>query len=230
MRPALSIFVLSLLASTTNAADLVGRHPFQSTVPRGAVRTVVVEIPAAAITIRNGAADLLSVSGLASREPDGPRSVKKQQRIVDDISVEMYTSNDEAIVRRRFGPNASNFTGETFTSMSLTLTLPPDVDIVLLTRAGEIDIDGTFGSIEANLRAGEVRLRTPHHRVKELNASCRVGEVRANVGDETLERSGLFPRGVRYRNASGNSVVDLHVTAGEIDVELTRTQALGLRP
>ena len=222
MRTALAFLTLSLLTSTAIAADLVVRHPFQSTVPRGAVQRVIVEIPAGDITIRNGAADLLSVTGVASREPDGPRSLKKQQRIVDDISVEIYTSNDEAIVRRRFGPNASNFTGETFTSVSMTLNLPPDVDIVLLTRAGEIDIDGAFGSIEADMRAGELRVRVPHRAVKELNASCRVGEVHANVGEETLERSGLFPRGVRYRNASGSTVVDLHVTAGEINVELTR--------
>ncbi|HVS33405.1 MAG TPA: hypothetical protein VMS98_18355 [Thermoanaerobaculia bacterium] len=220
MRSALVVLALSL-TQPAQAADLVVRHAFQSTVPRGAVRKVVVEIPSGHITIRNGAADLLSVSGQATREPDGPRSVAKQQRIVDDITVEIYSSNDESIVRRRFGPNASNFTGQTFTSYKLLLDLPPDVDVVLLTRAGEIDIDGTFGNIEVNLRAGEVRVRTPHQGVRQLNASCRAGEIRANLGAETLTRSGLFPRSIRYRNASGHSTVDLHVTAGEIDVVLS---------
>jgi hypothetical protein len=217
-----SLFFSLLFLTTTLAAEPKVRHAFESAIPRGTVRRVVVDIPAGEIKIRNGGRDRLLVSGVASREPDSDRSREKQQRIVDDISVEIYASNEEAIVRRRFGPNAKGFSGETFTGYDLVITVPAGVSLELLTRTGEVEIEGSYGDIDVDLRAGEVTIRTPRATVRQLNASARVGEIRTNLGSETLEHSGILPRKIRFNNPSGTSNINVHVTAGEVDVELTR--------
>jgi hypothetical protein len=62
----------------------------------------------------------------------------------------------------------------------------------------------------------------PQREVRQLQATCRVGEVRTKIGDEIIEREGLFPGKTRYVNPTGKSIVALHVTAGEIRVTLTR--------
>src|SRR6266498_3816241 len=96
-----AILILLLFAAVPAVADQF-RHSFQASVPRGTVRRVVIDIPAGDIDVRNGAADRLSISG----------SVKaKEQRIADDTSVEIDVRNDEAVVRRRFGPEARGWRG-----------------------------------------------------------------------------------------------------------------------
>jgi hypothetical protein len=96
------------------------------------------------------------------------------------------------------------------------------MDVEFETSAGEVDVAGSFGDIDIELRAGEVDVKIPRASVRELTASCRVGEVRANLGHEVVTREGLFPGRTKYFNAAGRSHVNVHVTAGEVDVTLTR--------
>ena len=220
MRPLLIASVL--LAAAPAFAEQQVRHAFASSAPRGDVRTVVIDIPAGDITIRNGAPDRVSVSGVASREPDGPRSREKQQRIVDDISAEVYVSNGEAVVRRRFGPAARGFSGETFTKLIAIIEVPEGVNVDLLTRFGDVKVDGRFGDIDIDLRAGAIAVRTPRADVRELHASCRLGNVLTNVGDEIVERAGVFPRRINFTNPAGKSEVTVHTTAGDVNVTLTQ--------
>jgi hypothetical protein len=216
-----AIFAILILTALPALADKV-RHSFESSVPRGKVKRVVVDIPAGDIDIRNGAADKLSVSGWVARDPDSDNSRAKEQRIVDDTTVEIYTSNDEAIVRRKFGPEASSWRGSMFSDYKVRVDLPPGVSIDLLTRFGDVDIEGSFGDIDIDLRAGDVNLTMPKKDVRDLSASARVGEVHAKLGDEIVEREGVFPGTTRYRNENGRSIVNVHVTAGEIRVNLIK--------
>jgi hypothetical protein len=71
------------------------------------------------------------------------------------------------------------------------------------------------------MRAGEIDLRVPRATVRELNASCRIGEVRTNTGTELVTREGVFPGRTKFVNKAGKSRVNVHVTAGEVDVTLT---------
>ena len=217
------LLILSLLVvSLPLLAETKVRRQFESSIARGNVKRVVVDIPAGDITIRNGAADRLAVSGFVMREPDSDRSRNKEQRIVDDTTVEIYASNDEAIVRRRFGPEADSWRGGMFSDYRVRLDVPPGINIDLRTRYGDVSIEGSFGDIDIDLRAGDIDLRIPQRDVRELEASCRVGEVRTKIGDEITEREGLFPGKTRYSNPAGKSIVNVHVTAGEIWVTLTR--------
>ncbi len=219
IRYSLSIAIV-LTAVTATAAPRV-KHDFQSTVVRGAVRRVVIDIPAADLTIRNGAADRLALSGTVTREPDSDRSRPEEQSIVNATTVEFYVSKDEAVVRRRFGPDAQSWRASMFSSYSLTLDLPAGVDVDILTTAGDVTLDGTFGDLDIDLRAGNVKVRMPKKVVRELTASARVGEVRTRIGDEVIQREGVFPGKTRYSNPAGKAILNVHVTAGEVDVELT---------
>lgn len=220
MRKALLLAALLGLAATTAADDV--EHKFQSVVPRGQVQRVLIDIPAGTFTIRNGSADRLSISGIASRDYDGQRERIWAQKVVDDTFVEIYVNGGQAIVRRRFGRNADSWRAQKFTGIDIHLDVPPGVDLQFDTTAGEIDVAGDFGDVAADLRAGEVKVRVPRAKVRELNASCRVGEVRANVGTEIITKEGLFPGRTHYFNPKGKTHVNVHVTAGEVDVTLTQ--------
>ncbi|HUR80088.1 MAG TPA: hypothetical protein VM733_04950 [Thermoanaerobaculia bacterium] len=220
MRHALALSAALLLTSLSAAADTDVEHRFQSVVPRGGVQRVLIDIPTGSFTIRNGAATHIGLSGVVSRDYDGQRERIWAQRVVDDTSVEVYISGNEAIVRRKFGPNADSYRARKFTGLDLRLDLPPGVDVRFDTTAGEVKMDGDFGNVDVDLRAGEIDVKVPRGRVRELNASCRVGEVRANLGTEVVSKEGLFPGRTHYFNARGQTRVNVHVTAGEIDVTL----------
>lgn len=214
---ATSLFV----ATSAFAADV--EHAYQSVVPRGSVRRVIVSIPAGSFTIRNGDAATLALSGISSRDYDTAKEKVWAQKVVDDTSIEFYVNGDEAIVRRKFGKNAQSWRAQKFTGHDLKLNLPPGVDVEFDTTAGEVDLAGDFGDVNIDLRAGEIAVKVPKSRVRELNASCRVGEVRADLGEnQVVTHEGVFPGRTHHYNANGTSHVNLHVTAGEIDVALTR--------
>jgi hypothetical protein len=215
------VFAATLLAATsTFAADV--EHAYQSVVPRGTVQRVVIAIPTGSFTIRNGAATSLALSGISSRDYDTAKEKVWAQKVVNDTSVEIYVNGDEAVVRRKFGKNAQSWRAQKFTGLDLKLNLPPGVDVEFDTTAGEVDIAGDFGDVNIDLRAGEIDVKVPKARVRELNASCRIGEVRADLGNEVVTHEGVFPGKTHHFNANGTSHVNLHVTAGEIDVALTR--------
>jgi hypothetical protein len=220
MRRILILAASLSLAAVAQAKDVT--HDFQAAVARGAIQRVVIRISAGSFTIRNGANDRLSLSGKASRDFGGPKEQAWAQKVVDDTSVEFVVNGAEAIVRRKFGKNAQSFRSQKFTSIDLRLDLPPGMDVDFDTSAGEIDMAGDFGDIDVDLRAGEVDVRIPRKRVRELNASCRVGEVRTHLGNEIITREGLFPGKTHFFNAEGSAHVNVHVTAGEVDVTLTQ--------
>lgn len=220
MRRSLFLAASLLLASATFAAD--AEHSFQATAPRGKVERVVIDIPFGTFTIRNGSADRIALSGIASRDYDSAKEAKWAQEVVDDTSVEIYVNGPEAILRRKFGKKADSFRARKFTGLDLRIELPAGVDVAFETSAGEVDLAGNYGNIDIDLRAGEVDLRIPKAAVRELKASCRVGEVRTHLGREVVTREGVFPGATKYFNAAGKNQVTVHVTAGEVDITLTQ--------
>jgi len=219
MRSAL-IAAAALLAAGGALADDYVTHSFSSSAARGAIRRVVVDVPAGDVRLRNGAAGRINVTGLVRRDYDDDR--EKQQRVVDDISVEIYTSPTEAVVRRKTGPNARGWSARNNSDYRVTIEVPPGLDVAIETKYGEVDIDGNFGSVTCDLRAGEIHASLPRETVKDLSASVRVGEVHASVGDRRIDNEGVFPRAAKWTNpAGGHASVNLHTTAGEVHVTLT---------
>lgn len=215
------VLAASILAATSLSAD-DAEHKFQSTAPRGQVQRVLIDIPHGSFTIRNGPPDRIGISGVASRDYDGQRERVWAQKVVDDTSVEVYINGPEAIVRRKFGSNADSWRARKFTGIDLRLELPPGIDVQFDTSAGEVDIEGTFGDIAVDLRAGEIKVRVPRATVREMNASCRIGEVRTNLGTEIITKEGILPGRTHFFNPKGKTHVNVHTTAGEVDVTLVQ--------
>jgi len=220
MRKLLVLSASLILTASVLAEDV--EHRFQSAVARGQVQRVLIDIPFGSFTVRNGTGDRIALSGVASRDYDGQRERIWAQKVVNDTSVEIYISGAEAVVRRKFGKNASSWRAQKFTGVDLRLELPAGIDVEFDTSAGEVDMAGDFGDVSIDLRAGEIDLRIPRARVREVNASCRIGEVRTNLGSEIVTREGILPGRTHYFNAAGKSHVNVHVTAGEVDVTLTQ--------
>lgn len=220
MRKLLLLSASLALTASVLAEDV--EHRFQSAVKRGQVQRVLIDIPFGSFTVRNGGSDRIALSGVASRDYDGQRERIWAQKVVDDTSVQVTISGAEAVVRRKFGRNASSWRAQKFTGMDLRLELPPGVDVEFDTSAGEVDLAGDFGDVTIDLRAGEIDVRVPRAKVREMNASCRIGEVRTNLGTEIVTREGILPGRTHFFNAAGKTHVNVHVTAGEVDVTLTQ--------
>ena len=210
------------LAALPALANHEVEHAFRQGIPADGIRRVVIDIPAGDITVRNGSRESLVITGKAKREYDGTDCKETNQKIVDDVTAGFYVSNEEAVVRRRFGPNAQGWRAEHFTDFHVTIEVPPGTSVDFQTKYGDVTVDGSFGDVSIDLRAGDVNVRTPRAGVRELSASCRVGDVTTNLGHEIVERSGLFPGTTRWEKNSGTSRLNLHVTAGDIDVKLTQ--------
>jgi hypothetical protein len=215
----LLIAAAALLAAGAAAAEDFVTHNFSSAAPLGAVRRVVIDVPAGDVNVRNGAAGRINVTGSVRRDYEDDR--EKQQRVVDDISVEIYTSPTEAVVRRKLGPRAHGWSARNNSDYRVTIEVPPGVDVDFETKYGDVDIDGQFGAVLVDLRAGEIHAAFPREMVRDLTASVRVGEVHASVGDHRIDNEGVFPRAAKWTNpAGGRSSVNLHTTAGEVHVTL----------
>jgi hypothetical protein len=214
-----ALFFVSLLAATAAAADVV--HPVAASVARGHIRRVIVDIPAGEINVRNGSADRIRVSGEVQRESDD--AYEKAQRVVNNIDVEIFVDNEDALIRRKFGPEASSWHASNWhTNYRLTIEVPRGLAIDVETKYGELTLEGEFGNIDADLRAGEIRLRTPRGSVHELNASVRVGEVHTDFGEDREDHEGVLPGTTHFINANGRSRINVHTTFGELHVTLTK--------
>lgn len=221
MRHLLSLVAALAIVLPAIADDDV-EHSFQTSVARGRVQRVVIDVPYGSFDVRNGSPSQIALSGVASRDYDGHNERKWAQKVVNDTSVEIYVNGAEAIIRRKFGANAQSWRAKKFTGLDLRIDLPPGVDVKFETSAGEIDMAGTFGDIDIDLGAGEIDLRIPRAAVRELKASCRIGEVRTNLGTEIVTREGILPGRTVFYNAAGKSHVHVHTTVGEVDVTLTQ--------
>jgi hypothetical protein len=223
MRTALGLTLAAGLLAFPALADDEVRHAFSASVPRGAVRRVVIDIPAGEVDIRNGDASTISISGEARRSFDGYRYRSRQQDVVDDITAVIRVAGDEAVIERRYGPNAGSWSARSFhTNFKVRVEVPRGTDVEVGTRYGELNVDGEFGDLDIDLRAGEAHVRTPRASVRDLQASVRVGEVHADLGEERVTNEGLFPGSTKYYNSNGRSRIRVHATAGEVHVTLTR--------
>jgi hypothetical protein len=224
MRKQLLFVAAALLLAGAAAADDEVTHPFAaSATTHGQVHRVIIDIPAGSVKIRNGAAGRIAVHGEVRRHFDGYRRRAKEQSIANDITAEIAIDGDEATVRRHFGPGAQSWSAKSIHSdVDVTVDVPPGVDVDVSTRYGEVNIDGAFGKIDSDLRAGEVHVRTPRVNVRDLRASVLIGEVHTYFGDHYIENEGVFPRTAHFHNAAGRSDVSVHSTFGEVHVTLTQ--------
>src|SRR6185369_5410281 len=104
--------------------------------------------------VRNGSGDRIAISGWVTRDPDSERSRAKEQRIANDSSVEIQVNRDEAVVRRQFGPQAGGWRAGMFTQYHVKIEVPAGTSVDVQTHFGDLSVEGSFGDIDIDLRAG----------------------------------------------------------------------------
>ena len=208
----LSVVLVSLLAATAGA-DV--SHPVSASVARGTVKRVIVDIPSGELLVRNGTADRIQVAGEVRRDDDDAEAARQ----IKETGVEIFVDGSDAIIRK-VGP--SHWGWHTNTDFHLTIELPRGTAVDFETKYGELTLEGEFGNIDTDLRAGEIHLRTPRASVHELNASVRVGEVHTDFGENREDHEGVLPGTTHFINATGRTRINLHTTVGELHVTLTR--------
>jgi len=206
-----ALFCIALVAATAGA-DVT--HPVAASVRRGNIRRIIVDIAAGEISVRNGASDRIGVTGEVRRSGD------HASRALANANVEITTDAGDAIIRGT-APDRT-WLGRMHTSYHLDIDVPRGTGVDLETKYGEVRLEGEFGDINVDLRAGEIHLRTPRSAVKELNASVRIGEVHTDFGDDLEDHEGILPGTTHFVNANGRSRIDVHTTVGELHVTLTK--------
>jgi hypothetical protein len=214
-----TLATLLFITATAHAGEAT--HSFRSAVPAAGLKRLVVDIPAGEVRILNGPANTIELSGEVEHHCDGWRERERAQRIADAIDVQIVVNGNEAVVQRRFGADARGWRARNLTGYKIELTIPAGIDLEIGTHFGEVRLDGSFGDIDVDLRAGEVHIRTPRANIHELDASALVGEVHTNLGNRTISREGLFPGTTHYVAEGGKYSIRAHVTAGELHVHLT---------
>jgi hypothetical protein len=208
----------AFIAATPAFASREAVHRVSAAVAAPGVRIVTIAIPDGGITVRNGAVARLSLDGMVRLRHDTQR-FQEMQQIVNDIGFTIEVRGDHATIARTFGPNAHGWRAHHSTEFEATIEVPPGVLLEVETHFGEVQMDGSFGGVDVNLRAGELTLRMPKGDVRTLEASVLAGENHANFGDRVVTREGLFSGRTKFAG-SGRADVNLHVTAGELRVTL----------
>ncbi len=194
-------------------------HRYES----GTVRRVEIELPpGTSLIVRTAREPVISIEGTAKVNFEGSPSRLKRKAILEGLDVEgiIESSNRLRIVDTREGKARSGWARRLLTEYAVTITVPEWTNVEVQQRDGSVTLDGDFGDVIADLRAGQLSAKLPKARVKDLSARTRAGEVRADFGRVTEERQGLFPGEATYANPSGQTTVSLTVTFGEIDVKL----------
>ena len=219
-----NVFAAALLLSASIAlADDQVTHTFSASASRGGASRVVIDVPAGDVKIRNGAGSVIRATGFVRRSYDGNNERNKQQRIANDITVGIDVHGDEAVISRKYGPNATSWSSKSWhTTYDMSVEVPRGVDLDVRTKYGDVTLEGEFGNVDVDLTAGEIHLTVPRSAVRELYASVRVGEVHTDTGDLHEDHEGLFPGRTRFYNAAGRSTINVHTTFGEVHVTLTK--------
>ncbi|HVT46028.1 MAG TPA: hypothetical protein VMT00_16750 [Thermoanaerobaculia bacterium] len=223
MRNIAILFFLTTLASAASAASesLVTRE-FRSSVPRSGTLRLVIDLPPSEVTIGNGPSGTIEAFGTVSRAYGKAADIAVAQQIVDDSSVRIDIQGTRAIIRRHLGPAAQGRRARrTKSDFKVTLLVPEGMHVELRQKAGEVKIAGAFGNILVRMRAGDVSIAVPKRTIKELIASVRVGDVTTNLGDRIISREGFFAGKTHFFNEGGNSILDVRLTAGNVDINLT---------
>jgi len=216
---ALALATLALSVSTAAFADREAVHRINIGADARAIHRVTIAIPAGDIQVRNSVANKLALDGAVRLRYDSQRQ-QEMQAIVNDVGLAIEVDGDQATISRTFGPGAGSWRAHHMTSFEVTIEVPPGTAVTVETSFGEVRMDGSFGDVTADMRAGEFVLRMPKRNVRSLTASVLAGENHASLGDRVVTREGLFSGRTTF-SGTGRADVNLHITAGELHVTLT---------
>lgn len=218
--------ILALTAALIPAAASAQQeavHPFRTSIASGTALRLVVDVPQSNLLIQTGKAGMIEASGTVTREYKKDRDAARAQEIANAASVHIEIRGTRAYVTRAFGAAAEGRKAQNSnTRFELVVKIPQGMHVEVVQNTGAVRLDGSFGNVQVDMRAGEIGLKVPKASVRELSARATVGDVTTNLGDRTISKQGVFAGKTHYINESGHSFINLRLLAGDIDVQLVQ--------
>ena len=175
------------------------------------------------LEIANSTAERIEVSGTVTRQYDRASEITEAQRIVDVSGVRVDRVGSRAVLRRQFGPSAGSRSGRgSKTHFSLKIAVPPGMHLEVRQSAGDLALNGSFGDMMIRMRVGDVTVKVPKKNVREVVAGSRIGTAIVDLGDQVVTKEGLLSGKINYINEGGSSMLDVAVSIGNINIQLTR--------
>ncbi len=220
------LIILSLsaaLLSATVSGQQEAVHPFRTSIDAGTALRLVVDVPQSNLLIQTGTAGKIEASGTVTREYKKDRDAARAQEIANASSVHIEIRGTRAYVTRAFGVAAEGRSAQNSkTIFDLVVKIPEGMHVEVVQNTGAVRLDGSFGNVQVDMRAGEIGLKVPKASVRELSARATVGDVTTNLGDRTISKQGVFAGKTHYINERGHSFINLRLMAGDIDVQLVQ--------
>jgi hypothetical protein len=223
-RARLGFTILLLLAASSLPAAGAQEvsHPILLSVPRGDSLRLVVDVPVGELEIANSAGNKIEVSGTVTRQYGKPSEIAEAQRIADVTGITIDRVGSRAVVRRQFGPSANTRSGRgSKTHFALKIAIPPGMHLEVHQSAGDVTLAGTFGDMLVRMRVGNVTVKVPKRSVREVIAGARIGAAVADLGDRVVSKEGLLSGKLDYLNEGGSALLDVAVSIGDINIQLT---------
>jgi hypothetical protein len=163
----------------------------------GAVPTVEIDVDAANVAVTQGAAG--QVSAVLTKETHAITQSQARQDL-DAITLATEQNGDHVTIRVK-SPDGPGVFGAAQRRISLNVSLPPTANIEVNGGAGNIEITGISGIINAEVAAGNMTMRAI-----TLSGSS---SVRASTGNIEIQGA-LAPQ----------TVLDLSASAGNVELTL----------
>jgi hypothetical protein len=220
-RRVLPLSILLVLLSTSVAAAVVEKRPIDNRIDAGSIRRVIIELPPGNVKVRTSRDATIRIDGDLAVHFGNRTSVLERRAVVAGIDMVGEKRGSRLVIgEQREGSARRGWARRLQTEHDITVTVPEGTHVELRQRNGEVDLSGSFGDLDVQMRAGEIRLSMPRSGVRDLSAKTRVGEVSADLGRQTEVREGLLPGEVRFENPEGVATVRLYVTVGSVAVRL----------
>jgi len=179
--------------------------------------------------VRTRAGNAIVVEGHVDIAANRGGSRENAQKIADAMAMGIDLHGSRATIGPRYGREARSRRARHGADYEFTVTVPPGTHVEVRQRAGSVDADGSFGDVDVAMHAGEAKVVVPRASVASVDASTRIGEIEADVGDRVVNNEGVFPRAFVWENPDGEYKVRLRVTVGEITIRLTRVPSASSR-
>ena len=132
----------------------------------------------------------------------------RREKNVKEANVSFDVNGNNATIEFH-APSGAN------TQFDVELEVPPNTNIDVHAKVGDVTVDNVDGDKDLNLGVGDLRVASEHTGYRLINASTGIGDVH---GDGYGETSGWLGKTLKYRG-DGKYELRAHVGVGDIHLD-----------
>jgi hypothetical protein len=175
------------------------------------VERVRIEFPAGRLTVQSGDGPEARATLAVRCRTRSDHCVERSKRI--RLITELKGTTRVIEVQ----PKEWNFKG---LEMELIVEVPATMSVETNMGAGELDIYGLEGHLNASLGAGDADIRMRERAIRSVDASVGVGDASLKRQGVHVASHGFLGRSVKWNDGRGAARLEVHVGVGDIDVRL----------